>query len=409
MDKRGLLYPTHNARIVGLKKKVRESKEIHETSKKNIIEFMEHLEAIGTGMHQQNSYFDKLIPLAKFLKKSFKNATKKDMVAYFAAYRKNGGLNGNAVSPETINKTISCIKCFYRWIYNLASEDKAPEQVRWLKKEPTPNKLRAEDLWTEKDMEKIMKVTRSLRDKCIFSVLYETGLRPGELRALKIKDIKINGEMIRLYVAGKTERKTGERLIPILRSYNLLRMWISQHPRKDDTEAWLWTFNDKPLKEDTLGFMFRNMSKMAGVAKPSNPYILRHTALTRFYRELSGTVAGKLAGHSPGSKEAQRYCHLSAEDLENAIRKMNGIEEKENQEVTKCHKCNQTLGVGDRLCPVCGLVQDNDLALEKAEEEKKATDFMYGLKVLSKQNPDLNELKEKMEEFVNKMLRTEKK
>jgi hypothetical protein len=210
--------------------------------------------------------------------------------------------------------------------------------------------------------------------------------------------------MVRLYVAGKTRRKSGERLVPILRSYNLMRMWLSEHPRSDDPDAWLWTFGKEPLGETNLRMLVWNLMKKAKVSKPRNPYIFRHSALTRFYRDLPGTVASKLAGHAPGSKEAATYTHLSAEDLENAVRTLNGVQKKENVESFKCHKCDQTLGIGDRLCPACGLAQDSEVALKVANETQSAVDFMKGLDVLSVQNPELKELKDKMKELVSKML-----
>jgi site-specific recombinase XerD len=386
MDRKEELYPKTRKRLEKTKENLKESKDVLQANKDSLLEFMTKLGADGTSTSQMVSYMDRLTPIAKLLgNKKFKDATKQDVTRVFAEYRKKG------YKQASINKVIQCMKCFWRWLYDLSSQDPAPECVRWLRRENCPNKLRAEDLWTEEDMEKVMKVARSMRDKCILSVLFEAGLRPGELRNLKIKDVVVNGDMIRLYVAGKTERKGGERVVPILRSYQLVRMWLSQHPRVSDPEAWLWTFGKDPMKEITLRYMVRNMAKKANIAKPSHTYILRHTALTRFYKKVPG-VANDLAGHAAGSRVVEVYKHLADEDLEDAIRELNGMPKSEVKETTKCHKCSQSLWIGDRICPVCGLAQDDETALKRMNNVEEALDVKAGIKALGKKYPELGEL-----------------
>lgn len=389
MDKREALYPKLQGQVERAKKKLKEAK-IPEINKQYVLDFLVKLEADGTSNAQILSYLDRLTPILKIIGSiDLKDLTKKDMEDVFAKYRRG-------YSPSSLNKAIQCLKCFFRWLYDLSSSDPAPEQVRWMKKESCPSKLRPEDLWTEEDVEKAMKVARSLRDKCMLSVLYETGLRPGEMRGLKIRDVVTNGDMIRLYVSGKTERKTGERVVPVLRSYNLLKMWLAQHPKREDPNAWLWTSNGKPFKDVTFRFLFRSLAKKAKINKPSHPYILRHTALTRFYKKIPG-VANELAGHVMGSTEAQRYCHLAAEDLEEAVRDMNCVSRKQKEEtVIKCHKCGQTLNIGDRICPVCGLAQDNETALKRIEDVEEALNIRAGLAVLGKKYPELGKLVNKL-------------
>lgn len=392
MDRKDVLYPKLHKRLERIKENLKASKEVSKANKELILGFLVSREASGTGTSQQISYMDRLIPMAKIIgKRNFRSLGRQDMEGIFADYKKSPKKT-NKYSQASLNKIMQTTKCFFRWLYGLSSVDPAPEPVRWMERKNCPNKLRAEDLWTEEDMEKIIKVARSLRDKCILSVFYEAGLRPGELRGLKIKDVVINGDMIRLYVAGKTEKKMGERVVPILRSYQLLRMWLSQHPKSNDTDAWLWSFGKDPMKEVTLRFMVGKLAEKAGIKKPTNPYILRHTALTRFYKKLPGTVASKLAGHVPGSKESQTYCHLAESDLDNAVRELNGSPRKETEEKIKCLKCGQSLGIGDRICPMCGLVQDDGTALKRMNDVEEALNVNAALKVLGRKYPELGEL-----------------
>jgi ribosomal protein L37E len=83
---------------------------------------------------------------------------------------------------------------------------------------------------------------------------------------------------------------------------------------------------------------------------------------------------------------------------------MNGEPKKHETESINCHKCGRALEIGDKICPKCGLVQDSETALKRADYTKDAENFMYGLEVLSQQNADLKALKEKMQEMVNRMM-----
>jgi integrase len=397
MSKKEALYPHLKNGLVKARGRISGSN-IYQPNKKLILDFMVKLEADGTGKPQLLSYMNRIRPIAVLIgNKNFKKVTKKDMEGVYAKYRRdgytvkrNGTEEHHSFSQSSLNKTVECLKAFYRWVFDLSSQDPAPKQVRWMKRERVPNKIRAEQLWTEDDIEKINRVVKSDRDICIINILFEAGLRPGEIRGLRIGDVKLNKDMARLYVAGKTERIGGERIIPIIRSYNCLRAWLSKHPRRDDTKAWLWTYDNKPLMDSALRIQIRRIAEKAGIAKPVNPYILRHSALTKFYKELTGTVASKLAGHAPGSREANTYCHLSPENLDDAVREMNGIpKHKKEENNQKCHRCDQTLGLGDRICPVCGLAQDSEIATKRMDDAEDAMNIMAGIKALTNKYPEL--------------------
>jgi site-specific recombinase XerD len=398
VNRKDALYPHLEKRLEKDKKRI-ENAQISQVNREHLKAFLVKLEADGVSKPQIISYVDRLLPIAKILGDTdFKQATKRDMEGVFAQLRRGyipRGKDKKAMRPykqSSMNKCMECVKSFYRWLHDLSSTDPAPDAVRWLRSQKASNSIRAEDLWTEQDIETVMKTAKYLRDKAMLSVLYECGLRPGELRGLKMKDVHINGDMVRLYVAGKTEKKLGERMVPAVRSYHLLRTWVSQHPGRDNPEAWLWSFGDEPIKEITVRFLVQRLVNKAKIKKPGNPYILRHTALTRFYKKLSGSVASKLAGHAPGSKEAETYCHLSADDMDNSVRELNGLERKEIHEFTKCVKCGQSLGVGDKLCPMCGLAQDQEVALKQAENVDQAVLLKAGLEALSRKYPELDKL-----------------
>lgn len=385
MDKTDL-YPRVSRQLERDVKKIKESEKICEENKKNLIDFLTKLKADGISEAQQLSYMARLRPITEFLGETrFKDVTKKEMERVFAEWRSR-----KDYSQASINKVIQCLKSFYRWLFDLASEDKAPDCVRWLRKSGTTNNLRAEDLWTEDDIRKVISVTRSDMWKTLISLAFESGLRPGELRSLRIGDIVFNNNIARVYCRGKTEKRTGERVVPVIRCFNLLREWVNNHPRKNDPRAWLWTFGDEPLAEENYRIQLKRLAKKTHISKPCHPYCLRHVALTRFYKELPVPVAKKLAGHSGSSLMIDVYCHLGMTDLEDSVRSLNGEPvKKEEQKETICPRCNKMQDIGAMECRFCGYRFSTKSACEMSEYEQGLMKLGKAVIKKAEQNPKI--------------------
>lgn len=232
-EDRSELYPHIEKSLQNALKKLEKTRGICKKNRQALIDFQTKLEADGTSSAQRLSHLCRVVLIAEMLGNTpFKTVTKKQMEGIIAKYRTTRKLK-----QASLNKTFECLKCFYRWLFDLDSKDRAPKCVRWIKSESATNDIRPEDLWTEEDVTKVINATRSLRTKAMISVGFESGMRPVELRALRIKDIVFNVDMVRVYCRGKLERKMGERVVPILRSYNILKTYIDSHPRKNDPEA----------------------------------------------------------------------------------------------------------------------------------------------------------------------------
>lgn len=385
MDDGHHLYPQYERALESRKRWIAESS-LSPANKESILSFLNKLDANGTSKAQQLSYLSRLSPIAQLLGETpFKEASKKQMEEVFAAWRKK-----RDYKQASINKTIECLKCFYRWIFYLSSQDPAPDCVRWLRKEKEINDIRPEDLWTEEDITKVLNATRSDLYKTLIPLAYESGLRPGELRGLRIGDIKFNDKFVRVYCQGKTRKKTGERAVPLVRCYDILRRWVYNHPRKDSPDAWLWTEGKAPLPERNLRLQLQRLAKKANLSKPHHPYILRHTALTRFYKELPTPVARKLAGHEANSPMVDVYCHLAESDLENSVLKMNGkLVKKENENLTICPKCSHTQDIGAMECNQCGEKFSTKSACEMDDYDKNLIKLAKALLKKAEKNPEI--------------------
>ncbi len=386
MDNGAVLYPHVLRSLERMKTRVDGSTSICTDNKRLLLEFLVKLEADGTSKAQQLSYLIRLFPLAELIcDTTFKDVSKQQMEKVFATWRSR-----KSYKQASINKTIECLKGFYRWAFVLTSQDHAPECVKWLRKEKEVTDVRPEDLWTEEDITKVLNATRSELYKAMISVAYESGLRPGELRSLRIGDVKFNTDIVRIYCRGKTRRKTGERVVPLVRCYDILKRWIYNHPRKDDQNAWLWTFDKEPLPDRNLRLQLQRLAKKTHISKPSDPYILRHSALTKIYKELPTPLARKISGHVGNSLMVDTYCHLGMSDLEDAVMAMNGkLPKREDKNLTICPKCNSLQDVGAMACKSCGEKFSTKSACEMDEHEQNLIKLAKAVLKRAEQNPEI--------------------
>ena len=121
------------------------------------------------------------------------------MINSYLAFKLDNGL-----SVSTIQRTITCIKSFYEFMYDNRLIEKNPailiENPRKRRKLPT--------IISEEEVERLLdapdaSTVKGLRDKCILELLYSAGLRISEL--LNIKTNQISPEKPFLKIKGKGE------------------------------------------------------------------------------------------------------------------------------------------------------------------------------------------------------------
>jgi len=125
-----------------------------------------------------------------------------------------------------------------------------------------------------------------LRDRAMLEVLYSTGIRNAELRALKLYDLDLDRGLLRIN-EGKNAR---DRVVPLGRAAcNYLREYLTEarprllKPRGTDATTEQTVFlsrTGRPLL--TLGVIhpIRKHARRAGIEKSITPHTLRHTFAT---------------------------------------------------------------------------------------------------------------------------------
>ena len=97
------------------------------------------------------------------------------------------------MASETKRNVKSITKAFYK--HMLGEDLYYPQPVLWIKTSSAISKRTLpEDILTESDVQRLLEKANNFRDKAIVSLLFDSGIRVGELLTLRIKDVDLNSE-----------------------------------------------------------------------------------------------------------------------------------------------------------------------------------------------------------------------
>ena len=139
----------------------------------------------------------------------------------------------NIANKATISKgkIKLTLKSFYRWLYRSKNY---PKVVEWVKIDNSSRPKLPEELLREEEILQLIGACRNDKHKAVIALLWDTGIRIGELLGLKIKDVVLKSdELSYIIVSGKT----GMRRIPIVFSVPYLSNHINSAGSAKETVA----------------------------------------------------------------------------------------------------------------------------------------------------------------------------
>jgi integrase/recombinase XerD len=250
------------------------------------------------------------------------------------------------ISAGTINRKLAAVSSFYDfharhgvvinglWEWKHARRAGAWEpMLSHLGPRPTRHRVvslktheRSPTLLTDTDVEGVIGCCTRLRDRLLFTVLRDSGVRVGEALGLRHEDI--NARRMELSVrfrdnANGARAKTVNRVIPIPAALVLLYSDYlhAEYGSLDSDYVFvsLWSSNPgQPLTYSAVHSLVRRLRRDSGVA--FHPHAFRHTYATKLLR--AGTpveVVQKLMGHTSATTTVDIYGHLSPEDTRRAL------------------------------------------------------------------------------------------
>ena len=249
---------------------------------------------------------------AGFLKVEFEiddlTQAKTTMVKSYIVRLKEEGLVN-----RSINRKMSTLRTFYKYCLRENLVDKSPMTgIKALKLPKTLVKF-----VTENDINKVSfgedADFPTCRDRLLFELLYQTGMRQAELRGLKDGDVDKMDMQLKIH--GKRNK---DRIVPL--SKEMIALIVQYQALRDATftnKAERLLLNDKG-EEMSPSFVYNKVHHMLeGVTtlKQKSPHVLRHTFATHLLDEGASLVAiQKLLGHEDLAT-TQIYAHNTIEQL----------------------------------------------------------------------------------------------
>ena len=231
-------------------------------------------------------------------------------------------LSDQGVSNRTINRKISSLQAYYRFLLKVGDITISP----LVKHRALKTSKKVEVPFSETEMEAILSEIpfandfEGERDKLIIELLYTTGMRRAELVNLKISDVDLSGQVLK--VLGKRNK---ERILPLLPSAmeQINKYLIKRSELKNVLDSSYLLLTKDGLKiYETL--VYRTINKYFSLVSPKvkkSPHILRHTFATHLLNQGADLNSVKeLLGHS-SLASTQVYTHNSIAELKKVHQK----------------------------------------------------------------------------------------
>ncbi|MCD6180733.1 MAG: tyrosine-type recombinase/integrase [Bacteroidales bacterium] len=269
-------------------------------------------------VHTLNSYSKDLEQFSGFIKETYQVERVKEVDFVFirswiALLMEEGN------SPRTVNRKISTLKSYFRYLLKVGKIDHNPV----LKITGPKARKKLPVFIEEKSMNLLItefKTPESFeeaRDRLVVELFYATGIRRAELIGLKSSDVNLDSKLIK--VLGKRNK---ERLIPIHNSiFSLIDSYLgfkeNALTEQSQDPYFFLTVKGKKMYPKLVYRIVNNYLSKVSTQKKKSPHVLRHTFATHMLNHGADLNAVKeLLGHA-NLAATQIYTHNTIEKLKN--------------------------------------------------------------------------------------------
>ncbi len=230
-------------------------------------------------------------------------------------------VNELGMIPPTQARVLSGLKAFFKYLVleNKIEIDPSAllESPKITRKLPdTLNILEINSLIDAIDLSK----PEGMRNKAMLETLYGSGLRVSELTGLKISNLHLDIEFIKILGKGNKERLVpiGSEAIKFLRIYiDEVRVHIPVKPGKED-----FVFLNRrgsPISRVMVFLIIKGLAKTSGITKSISPHTFRHSFATHLIEGGADLRAvQEMLGHE-SITTTEIYTHLDRDYLRETI------------------------------------------------------------------------------------------
>ncbi len=223
-------------------------------------------------------------------------------------------LSEKEIANKTINRKISALKSFFKFLYTVGEIDTYPLSGH----KSLRNEKRVQVPFSENEMQVVHQYDfgnnfEGLRNQLIIELFYTLGVRRTELISLKVSDIDFGAKTIK--ILGKRKK---ERLLPMVEEVMaLLKRYIEVRNKTfvNVKDVLILLNNGNILNETFVYRLINNYFRGITPKEKKSPHMLRHTFATHLLNNGADLNSIKeLMGHASLSS-TQIYTHSSLTEL----------------------------------------------------------------------------------------------
>lgn len=277
------------------------------------------------------------------------------------------------LSKNYIYDHVTILKPFLIWLidegHNTCLTEKKIQQIK------RPHSVimtkTVSDLLTEPEIRQILTACKTNRDRALISVLYEGGLRIGEIGQLKWEKVTFDehGLIINL------DFKTGKpRFIRCVFATPYLKEWRRDCNGSGNSYVFITNRGESPTYE-MLYRQIRRLAQRAGIKKHVHPHIFRHSRITHLLQQgMNETAVKMMMWGSVNSDMFASYAHLTGADVDKAVLELHGIMQKKTKDkdhsldARECPTCHAIAGPTQKFCGICAtpLTEEGRISRDQA-------------------------------------------
>lgn len=225
------------------------------------------------------------------------------------------------ISPVSLSRILSGVRSFYHFLVLSDVLEVNPTELLEYPKKPKrlPDVLSVDEIDA---IESVIDLSQSegQRNKAIIETLFSCGLRVSELVNLKISNMYLDDEFIKVEGKGSKQRLVpiSEQAIHEIQLYFLDRNLIDIAPEYQDY-VFVSHKRKKPLTRVMVFIMIKNLVEKAGIKKTVSPHTFRHSFATSLLEGGANLRAIQaMLGHE-SIATTQIYTHIDTSHLREEI------------------------------------------------------------------------------------------